>query len=115
MPLDATPRASRRRRRSASAPTLRCHWARPAPRATRLTRCCSEGPDPVERKVKVLASVEQQSNTFELVARAWHAKRKVRWSEVHASDVIRSLERAVFPKIGALPISTIKAPSCSGY
>ena len=70
-----------------------------------------DGKDPaVQRKVDALASVDEQTNTFEVVARAWHEKRKARWSKIHASDVIKSLEKAVFPKIGALPISTVRAP-----
>lgn len=70
-----------------------------------------EGKDPaVERKIAVQAAVAEQSNTFETVARAWHEKRKSRWSRIHAWDVLNSLEKNVFPRIGALPISIIKAP-----
>jgi len=70
-----------------------------------------KGIDPaVKRKVDVLATAEAHSNTFEIVARAWWEKQRRRWSKVHAGDVIKSLEENVFPHIGALPISTIKAP-----
>lgn len=49
-------------------------------------------------------------NTFEDVARAWHALHRPHWSAAHAADVIASLERDVFPAIGAKPIGTIAAP-----
>jgi integrase len=42
-----------------------------------------------------------QIHTFEQLARAWHERRQVRWSTDHAADVIASLERDVFPAIGA--------------
>jgi integrase len=70
-----------------------------------------DGKDPgLERKISVLSATAEQANTFELVARDWHKKQVARWSKIHAKDVLDSLEENVFPKIGALPISTIKAP-----
>lgn len=45
--------------------------------------------------------------TFEDLARVWHAGRTPRWSTVHAADVLASLERDVFPAIGAKPIADI--------
>ncbi|WP_439538999.1 tyrosine-type recombinase/integrase [Sphingomonas sp.] len=47
------------------------------------------------------------ADTFESVARAWHAARTDRWSSVHAADVIASLERDVFPAIGAKRLAEI--------
>lgn len=47
--------------------------------------------------------------TFESVARAWHALRAPRWSAVHAADVLASLERNLFPSIGAAAIGDIDA------
>lgn len=47
--------------------------------------------------------------SFEPIARAWHDNRRARWSEVHASDVLTSLERDVFPVIGKDPITGIDA------
>src|SRR5690606_38214079 len=32
------------------------------------------------------------------------------WSAVHSADVLRSLERDIYPQIGSLPITSIKAP-----
>jgi len=70
-----------------------------------------QGVDPsVQRKVDTLANVVAQSNTFEALARAWWSKQRPRWSPIHAADVITSLEQNVFPEIGDLPITAIKAP-----
>lgn len=50
------------------------------------------------------------SNTFEQCARAWHALHKPHWSAAHAGDVLASLERDIFPAIGAEPVAEISAP-----
>ena len=69
------------------------------------------GIDPgVQRKIDAIENASALSNSFEVVARAWHEKQKSRWSTVHAKDVLTSLEENVFPEIGALPIATIRAP-----
>jgi integrase len=47
------------------------------------------------------------TDTFEAVARVWHAARIDRWSAVHAGDVLASLERDVFPAIGAKRLAEI--------
>lgn len=49
--------------------------------------------------------------TFERIGRAWHELQKVRWTEVHANDVITSLERDVFPDLGMMLPSEIDAPT----
>ena len=61
------------------------------------------------RKAKLVSAVRHQ-NSFEKIAREWHAKQQGRWKSVHASDVITSLERDVFPQLGPIPISDIDAP-----
>ena len=50
------------------------------------------------------------ANDFEMVARAWFELQKGRWTPIHASDVINSLEKAVFPWIGRLPVKEIDEP-----
>ena len=50
------------------------------------------------------------ANDFETVARAWFELQKGRWTPIHASDVINSLEKAVFPWIGKLPVKEIDEP-----
>ncbi|MBB4152875.1 integrase [Sphingomonas jinjuensis] len=47
---------------------------------------------------------------FAATARRWHALMAGRWSAVHAADVLASLERDIFPVIGAMPIAAITAP-----
>ena len=48
---------------------------------------------------------------FEAVARDWFELQHARWTPVHADDVITSLERDVFPTLGALAIISIDAPA----
>lgn len=70
-----------------------------------------DGRDPaVARKMRIEANLEAGRQTFEVVARGWHERSKPQWAAVHADDVIRSLERDVFPAIGAIPISELTAP-----
>lgn len=70
-----------------------------------------EGHDPsIVKKLKIEANIEATRTTFELVAREWHETSKPQWAAVHADDVLRSLERDVFPAIGKLPISALKPP-----
>jgi len=67
-----------------------------------------EGRDPsVEKKQAAAARTLGASNTFEACGRAWHELNKPRWSEVHAGNVIDSLENDLFPAIGALPIKDV--------
>ena len=44
----------------------------------------------------------------DVVARAWHRHGCATWSPAHAEDVLSSLDRDVFPAIGARPISSIE-------
>ncbi len=70
-----------------------------------------EGRDPaIERRVEVKTRALQSGNTFEIVARKWYELRKPTWSDVHAADVITSLENDVFPAIGDIPLTAIESP-----
>lgn len=70
-----------------------------------------EGKDPaVAKKLKIDANREAARNTFERVAREWHETFKSQWAAIHADDVLRSLDRDVFPAIGPLPISELTPP-----
>jgi hypothetical protein len=64
----------------------------------------------VEVHKRRLAAAADQEATFETVARRWHGMHESRWTRVHAADVLRSLEREVFPSLGPLPIREIDAP-----
>lgn len=71
----------------------------------------AEGRDPgLEAKKAAIARAMSASNTFEVVARNWFALQEDRWTPVHAKDVISSLEKEVFPWIGALPIAELDEP-----
>lgn len=48
--------------------------------------------------------------TFEVASRAWHSLRFPSWTPVHASDVLRSLERDAFPAIGAVALDDVTRP-----
>lgn len=52
--------------------------------------------------------------TLEQAARAWFEARRERWSPAHAADVIGSLERHVFPRLGARAIGAIDAGELLG-
>ncbi|SEJ02588.1 Site-specific recombinase XerD [Sphingomonas sp. OV641] len=67
-----------------------------------------DGRDPaIEKKQEKAARVIGTSHTFEACARAWHELNKPRWSKVHAGNVIDSLEKDLFPAIGAMPIKDV--------
>lgn len=74
-----------------------------------------EGHDPnVAKRLKIEANLEAGRQTFERVAREWYGNAKAQWAKIHASDVIRSLERDVFPTIGSLPIAQLTPPLILG-
>ncbi len=61
----------------------------------------------IEAKRQKLAAITRYENTFEKLAREWHAMNMDRWKPVHANDVITSLERDIFPDLGELPVAEI--------
>lgn len=69
------------------------------------------GLDPSFEKKRAAASARSSAgHDFETVAREWHELQKGRWAPVHSYDVLHSLERDVFPALGAVPIAAIDAP-----
>jgi integrase len=71
----------------------------------------ANGTDPREaRRIKVERDRAAQLNTFELLARAWHAQAQKdrQWSVSYTGKVIRHLELHVFPWIGQFAVETIK-------
>lgn len=71
----------------------------------------AKGIDPaIEKKRRQASRVAEADVTLEKVSREWHEVSKGRWSEKHAHDVLYTLERDVFPMIGALPITHVTAP-----
>jgi len=71
----------------------------------------AEGDDPGAAKsaLKTAKAVEAE-NSFEAVARDWHARFRSQWSEAHADRILRRLELDVFPWLGARPVGEIRAP-----
>jgi len=69
------------------------------------------GIDPsIDRKQQKNADKLRKANTFEAVARDWFMEEKKRWKDRHASRVIYSLEKEIFPHIGGMPITKISTP-----
>ena len=67
------------------------------------------GTDPAEaRKAEKLAQAGAES--FEAVAREWHAKFSVGWVASHGDRILRRLEKDLFPWLGKRPIAEVKAP-----
>ncbi len=60
------------------------------------------------RKVDKITQAGAES--FEAVAREWHAKFSPGWVASHGDRVLRRLEKDLFPWLGARPIAEIKAP-----
>lgn len=66
--------------------------------------------DPQEhQKELVRNSQEAKTNTFRLVAERWWNVKKASVTEDYADDIWRSLERDVFPAIGDISVTEIKA------
>jgi len=68
------------------------------------------GVDPGEqRKATKAAGNERAANSFEVIAREWHAKQSVMWVDLHASRIMLRMENDVFPWLGSRPIADIPA------
>lgn len=71
----------------------------------------SEGRDPLLEKKKLKAmAVQDNANTFKVVAEEWYENRKDRWKPRYADEVIKRLKEDIFPQIGDLPIKEIEPP-----
>ncbi len=60
-------------------------------------------------KEQVRNSLEAKTNTFQLVAERWWEVKKSTVTEDYGNDIWRSLERDVFPTIGDISVTDIKA------
>jgi len=71
----------------------------------------AKGIDPKEHKEQALIDKQEEaSNSFEAVAQKWLKVKKSKVSLSHAEKEYRRLEVHVFPSLGKLPISSLKAP-----
>ena len=69
----------------------------------------AQGIDPIEhaRQAKIEAS-NARANTFEAMAREWHAVCARKWKPHHAATVLRRMELYLFPAIGGRPLADLK-------
>jgi integrase len=69
------------------------------------------GTNPVQaRRAEKIARKTESATTFEAVARELHATKASGWSDSHAAQWLRCLEKDVFPWVGSLPLADITAP-----
>lgn len=72
----------------------------------------AKGDDPAQLKREAkLTRAMNDANTFELVARQWHAHWKGPKSPRHVDYVLRRLEADVFPALGGRPVASVTAPA----
>ncbi|AWS55633.1 tyrosine-type recombinase/integrase [Proteus mirabilis] len=67
----------------------------------------ANGFDPSEKRKEVKEEQQKEFNTFEKVARDWHASNK-KWSEGHSNRVLKSLEDNIFATLGKRNIVELK-------
>ncbi len=70
----------------------------------------AEGKDPAEVKKAAREEADAPADTFEPIAREWHARKSKTWVIEHSEKIIRRFELYVFPWLGAKPIREIGAP-----
>lgn len=73
-------------------------------------RLLAQGIDPGEHRKLTKNTLPQDADSFEAVAREWHAKFAPTWTAEHAARILQRLTLNVFPWIGARPVGKITAP-----
>jgi len=67
--------------------------------------------DPSEkRKAEKATRLEEAANTFEAVAREWHAQRRNALEQSTLDGIMMRMEKHLFPWIGSKPLARIEAP-----
>lgn len=67
--------------------------------------------DPGVLKNSIKRSNKQAAeNSFEAIAREWHAKFTKKWTKEHGERILIRLEQNIFPWIGKRPITEVTAP-----
>ena len=84
--------------------------ARIAREEAKLVLRRGEDPSATKRLKAKIGAERESAETFEAVARDWHSRVKARWAEHHGADVLSSLNRLVFPSLGALRVNAITPP-----
>lgn len=79
-------------------------------RLNEARKLVAAGVDPTEHRRGVKREAEERaSNSFEAVAKHWFEKNEEGWVGDHAAKIMRALQRDIFPKIGAIPVSDLTA------
>lgn len=80
-------------------------------RRDQARRLLASGVDPAEaKKAHKNARREAVANNFEAVAREWISVKGTNWSEGYAAKIEARLKNNVYPWIGSMPVSEVKAP-----
>lgn len=61
-----------------------------------------------EAKAAVAAIEQEQTTTFEAVARDWFSKKKAAWTPGHQKKILSRLENQLFPILGSRPFSSLE-------
>jgi integrase len=72
-------------------------------------RQLAAGIDPGEAR-KAGKTAQAGAESFEAIAREWHAKFAPTWVASHGDRIMRRMERDLFPWLGKRPIADIRAP-----
>ena len=71
----------------------------------------ARGIDPsAARQAEKVAGAERAANSFEVIAREWHAKQSKKWSTNTAEKALVRLEQDLFPWLGSRAIAEITPP-----
>jgi len=80
-----------------------------------MRKLLARGIDPGEHRKAVKREAKTRAaNSFEAVAREWYEKQVHTWVASHAADVLRRMEKNLFPEIGDKPIGEITPPVLLG-
>jgi len=56
------------------------------------------------------STLDPGAESFEAIAREWHAKFSPGWVASHGDRILRRFEKDLFPWLGGRPIAEVKAP-----
>lgn len=73
-------------------------------------RQVAHGIDPGALRKAMKQAESEETETFEVIAREWHAKFTHTWTPGHAVKIMSRLENDLLPWLGKRPIKEIKAP-----
>lgn len=70
----------------------------------------SEGSDPAAVKRQEKRRRPRNANTFEAVAREWHASQAASWTPKYAALIMNRMENDLFPEIGDRAVDSVEPP-----